>query len=184
MTYIHIDALDRTDGNGSRSREEDWLDANTTASEHQWSTAETTFYMSDVPAHKREQFSNLYDWHHGKGESDRSSTLPRMKMVADTETFCAVLELPEPLRERILHIMQDIDISSNNFGGKSYEKIILAVISLVHDEHLSSRPPGEVDFQQRLIFDGDFRELMESNSIGSKELRGVREQIRSKTSYF
>lgn len=181
---IHIDPLDRTDGNGSRSREEDWLDANTTASEHQWSTAETTFYISDAPPAQRNKFKDLYEAHHGKGESDRSSTLPRMKMQADAEAFCAILELPEPLRERIMHIMQNIDISSNNFGGKSYEKIILAVTSLVHDEHLSSQPIGNVDYKQRLIFDDDFRALMEANSIGSKELRGVREQVRSKTDYF
>lgn len=181
---IHIDPFDRTDGNGSRSREEDWLDQNTTAAEHQWSTADTTFYMSDVPPHKRSKFKDLYDVHHGKGESDRSSTLPRMKMVADTKTFCAVLELSEPLRERILHIMKNIDISANETGGKPYEKIILAVITLVHDEHLSAQPTGSVDYKQRLIFDDDFRELMEANSLGSKELRSVREQVRSKTEYF
>lgn len=184
MTNIYIDALDRSDGNGSRSREEDWLDANTTASENQWSTAETTFYMSEVPKHKKKRFKSLYDRHHGKGESDRSSTLARMKMMADTESFCAMLELSQPLRERVVHIMQDIDISANNFGGKSYEKIILAVISLVHDEHLSAQPKGAIDFDQRLIFDDDFRELMDSNSIGSREMRGVRDQIRQKTEYF
>jgi len=181
---IHIDPLDRSDGNGSRSREEDWLDQNTTASENQWSTANTTFYVTDVPDHRRNKFENLYDRHHGKGESDRSSTLSRMKMVADTEAFCAVLDLPQLLRDRILYIMEDIDISSNNFGGKSYEKIILAVTSLVHDRHLSSLSPENIDYQQRLIFDDNFRDLMDSNSIGSRELRSIREMVRQKTDYF
>lgn len=181
---VHVDPLNRDDGTGSRSKEADWLDQNTTASEHEWSTAETTFYMSEVPPHKKQLFSDLYDWHHGKGESDRSSTLHRMEMVSDTETFCAVLELPDSLQERVLHIMEDIDISANNFGGKSYEKIILAVSSLVYDEYLSSRPTEEVEYDQRLIFDDDFRELMDANSLGSNELRGIREQVRQKTEYF
>lgn len=181
---IHIDAFDRTGGNGSRTAEEDWLDENTTASENQWSSASTTFYMSDVPASKKNRFRDLYDAHHGKGDSNRSSELPRMRMSADADAYCSILELPEPLTERIQHILQNIDISSQKFGGKPYEKIILAVVTLVHDEHLSNQPPSAVQYDQRLIFDDTFRDLMEANSLGSKELRGMREQIRTKTDFF
>ncbi len=181
---IHIDAFDRSSGNGSRSSEEDWLDENTTSAENEWSSAETTFYYWDAPANKQSQYQELYEKQHGKGDSNRSSELPRMRALADTDSFCSMLDLPKPLRERSTHIVQNIDISSNESGGKSYEKIILAVISLVHDEHLSSLPPESVQYSQRLIFDDTFRDLMESNAIGSKELRGVREQVRTKSDYF
>lgn len=184
MTNIHLDTLDRSNGNGSRTTEEDWLDEHTTASANEWSSAETTFYYWDAPAHQQRNFKNLYDRQHGKGDSSRSSELPRMKAMADTKAFCAMLEVNSSVQERIEFIMERIDISANTYGGKSYEKIILAVCTLVYDEYLSSRPVKDVEYSQRLIFDDTFRDLMEANNLGSKELRGIREQIRSKSDYF
>ena len=181
---IHIDAFQRSIGNGSRTKEEDWLDQNTTASENQWSAASTTFYISDVPSHRESKFEDLHAKHHGMGGNNRSTELTHMRMLADAETFCSILELREEVRERIEQILQNIDISSQKFGGKSYEKLILAVITLAHDEYLSSHPPSATSHKERLIFDERFRELMEANSLGSKELRRVREQIRSKTEFF
>lgn len=183
-SHIHIDALDRRNGNGSRTTEEDWLDQHTTAATNEWSSANTTFYYWEAPASKKRQFKNLYDRQHGKGDPNRSSELPRMKAVADTKAFCSMLELGDKLVEEVLHIMRNIEIGSKHFGGKSYEKIILAVCTLVHDRDLSSRPASEISYEQRLIFDETFRELMDANDLGSSELRGVREQIRSTTDYF
>lgn len=184
MPNIHFDPLDRTGGNGSRTAEEDWLDQNTTSAENEWSSAETTFYYWDAPPHKQREFQSMYDAHHGKGDSNRASELSRMRAMSDTDAFCSMLELPEPVRERVIHIMEEIDISANNSGGKSYEKFILAVCTLAHDEYLSNRPEGEVEYKQRLIFDDTFRDLMDSNAVGSNELRSVREQIRTKTDFF
>jgi len=181
---IYLDPFDRSNGNGSRTSEEDWLDEHTTSAENEWSSAKTTFYYWDAPAHKQRQYQELYEKQHGKGDSNRSAELPRMRALADTDSFCSMLELPNPVRERATHIVQNIDISSNETGGKSYEKIILAVISLVYDEHLSSLPPDSVQYDQRLIFDDTFRDLMDNNAIGSKELRGIREQVRTSSDYF
>jgi len=181
---IHIDAFERSIGNGSRTREEDWLDQNTTAAENQWSSASTTFYINDAPSNRETKFKDLYAKHHGKGDSNRSTELTHMRMSADAEVFCSILELREQVKEKVEHILQNIDISSQKFGGKSYEKLILAVITLSHDEYLSSQPPSVVSHKNRLIFDEQFRELMEANSLGSKELRRVREQIRTKTEFF
>lgn len=187
MNNIYIDHFDRSDGNGSRTREEDWLDQNTTAADNQWSSAATTFYHWEAPSHKKQLFSDLYDAHHGKGDPNRATELSTMEIHSDAETFCAIMELSEPLRERVLYIVEDIDLSANSTGGKPYEKLILAVISLVHDEHLSDVAddnPSAIKYEQRLIFDDTFRDLMESNSLGSKELRGIRERVREQTDHF
>jgi transcription initiation factor TFIIIB Brf1 subunit/transcription initiation factor TFIIB len=184
MSKIYFDQLDRTGGNGSRNEQEDWLDENTTSAENEWTSAETTFYYWKAPPHKQQAFKRLYDRQHGKGDSDRASELSQQRAMADSRAFCSMLELPESLRERVLYIMERMDFSSSTTGGKSYEKIILAVISLVYDEYLSSRPLEEIQYEQRLIFDETFRQLMENNGYGSKELRGVREQIRSKSDFF
>lgn len=184
MSKIHIDPLDRSGGSGSRTSEEDWLDENSTAADNEWSSASTTFYSWEAPAHRESFFEELYDKHHGKGDSARATELGKKRIMADTRAFCSILELQSSLRERVEHIVERMDVSANASGGKSYEKIILGVISLVHDEYLSSRPINEVQYEQRLIFDDTFRALMESSGIGSKELRGVREHIRSKSAFF
>lgn len=184
MSGIHIDALDRTGGNGSRTTEEDWLDQNTTASENEWSSANTTFYYWEAPSHRQGRFKDLYKKQHGKDDPNRSSELPMMRALADAKAFSSMLDFSDTLTERVIHIVREMDIGSNESGGKSYEKIILAVCSLVYDEHLSSMPPSSVKYDQRLIFDETFRDLMESNNLGNKELRGVREQIRNKTVFF
>lgn len=177
-----LDPFDRGNGNGSRSTEEDWLDENTTASENQWSTAATTFYISDAPAYRQEHFESLYKANNGWGESDRRGTIRRSHIVNDAETFASILELPPYQRKRVTQIAQEIDLSSNRFGGKPYEKILLAICSLVSDEELSKRPNPSVD--NRLICTDEFRDLMEVNKLGSREHNRIREMLREKTDYF
>lgn len=181
---IHVDNFYRKDGTGSRTREEDWLDVHSTAAENEWSRASTTFYMSEVPPSKQDRFESLYEWQHYKSSENRSTEARRMEMAADAETFSSMLELPDPAAERVSHVMEGLDWPQDRFGGKSYEKVILAVCSLVHDEELSSRRPESVQYDQRLIFDETFRDLMEANGLGSSELRGIRQQLRERTSFF
>lgn len=179
-----FDNLDRETGNGARSKQEEWLDENTTAAKHEWSSAETTFYYWEAPQSRRDEFYEFYQQHHGKNDSNRSAELPRMRALSDARAFSSMLELPEIVRERIIFIVEDIELAATTFGGKSYEKIVLGVISLSHDEYLSSLPRDAVSYDERLIFDETFNELMRVNNLSSSELRGVREQIRSKSQYF
>jgi hypothetical protein len=189
MSSVHMfDPFDRSNGNGSRSAEEDWLDENSTASENQWSTAETTFYYWEASASQQEKFESLYNAHHGKGEGDRRSTIRRSHIVNDAETFVNVLELPRPQAERVVNIAKDLDFSSNRFGGKPYEKILLAVCSLVSDQALSQRLNHQnIDSSleaQRIVLDETFRDLMEVNDLGSREHNRIREMLREKTDRF
>jgi hypothetical protein len=182
------DPFDRSNGNGSRSAEEDWLDENTTSAENQWSTAETTFYYWEASSAKKKQFERFYDWHHGKGEGDRRTTLRRSNIVTDAETFVNVLELREPQSLRVVEIAKELDFSSNRFGGKPYEKILLAIISLVSDQELSQRLNHQnLDSSlanQRIVLDDTFRDLMEANNLGSREHNRIRQMLREKTEEF
>jgi hypothetical protein len=182
----HYDPFDRSNGNGSRSAEEDWLDENTTAAENQWSTAETTFYYWEASASQQSKFQDLYDAHHGKGEGDRRSTIRRSHIVNDAQTFANILEMPGPQEEYVVTIAQELDFSL--FGGKPYEKILLAVCSLVSDEALSRNVnQNSIDSSvanQRLILTDEFRDLMNVNNLGSKEHSRVRQMLRDKTDLF
>jgi len=88
-----------------------------------------------------------------------------------------------------------MDISSNTFGGKSYEKIILAVCSLISDEHLSESikkyqtsdttlNKGEDMLQRRLFLSEPYRELMEAVNMSSSEHRKIRTRVREISPYF
>ena len=182
-----FDALNRRRGTGARSAQEDWLDDNSTAAENQWSTASTTFYVSDAPMHKQSQYQSLYKIHNGWGESDRRGTIRRSQIINDAETFADVLELPPYQRRRVIHISETTEVS--NFGGKSYEKILLAICSLVSDEQLSLRLRRDEHGcesleNNRLILQDEFRDLMDVCGLGSSELRRIRQMLREKTDYF
>lgn len=188
MSSVHYDPFDRSNGNGSRSAEEDWLDEHSTAAENQWSTASTTFYYWEASASQQDKFESMYNAHHGKGESDRRSTIRRSHIVNDAETFSNILELPRAQRECVIGISRELDFSSTRFGGKPYEKILLAVCSLVSDHALSQRlnheNAGSAVANQRVVLRDSFRDLMEVNDLGSREHNRIRQMLREKTEFF
>jgi hypothetical protein len=188
MYSAHMDQFDRSNGTGSRSAEEDWLDEHSTAAENQWSTASTTFYYWEASEHMQEKFQNLYQAHHGKGENDRRSTIRRSHIVNDAETFVNILELPDPQAKRIINIATELDFSSTRFGGKPYEKILLAICTLVSDQALSRKldqeNPDSDAANRRIVLDERFRELMDANNLGSKEHNRIRQMLREKTDLF
>lgn len=184
-----LDPFDRSNGNGSRNETDDWLDGESIFSNEWGSTAATTFKPTDtdgqnhpIPQRKQNRLERLYDLQNGKGESSRKETIRASYIENDAETFMSVLELPEPQRETVREILTNLDISSNNFGGRRYEKIILAVCSLVADEALSNQPNPSV--QDRLFLTDEFRDLMEVNSMSGSEHRSIRVSVREKSDYF
>lgn len=184
---ISFDAFDRDSGNGSRSNEEDWLDDNSGVRENKWTTSRTTFWPdstdgngNDLTKEQSEKFSRLREKHDrfaGEGEKyNRKTTIRYGHIMNDVSTFCNICELPEYQEDAVSNIIRESDISSNNYGGKSYEIIILSVMSLIVDRDIES--VGELD--NRLILQDNFRELMETNGVGSKELRRVRQMVRER----
>lgn len=175
-----FDALDRSEGSGSSDWQDEQMDVNSRVHPNDWTTAHTTFRVSDAPQEKRERFQSLKRAHDGYGEEDRKSTLRQSKIMKDAECFSNVCSLSEQETEKVFKIIKTSDISSNTFGGKSYEKILLAVMTLVRDQNINSTE----QMNQRLILQDNFKELMNSCKIGSGELRRVRQMVREKTEYF
>ena len=189
IAHSMLDPFDRTNGNGSNSRTDDWLDESSIFDNEWGSAAATTFkphgrdaYGRPLPRDKQEKFEDLYKLHNGKGEKSRKGDIRQSHIVNDARTFMSVLEMSAPERDRTLEILDDLDISSNNFGGRSYEKILLALFSLVSDEHLTSRRNAAVE--DRLFLSDEFRELMDATAMSSSELRKTRTAIREKSDYF
>lgn len=188
------DAFDRSDGNGSASAEDDLVEKNSIFHNEWGSSAATTFKPSDTDAHgndlsqkKQQKFEDLYALNNGKWEKSRKIDIHSSHVKNDAETFMSVLEIPTPQRKRVVHILDQVNISANNFGGRQYEKIILSICSLVCDEALSNRYPPTTDedvTSKRLFNQEEFKELMETVSMSGTEHRKIREKVRQESDYF
>lgn len=189
-----VDAFDRRGGNGSASGADTFLDEQSIYDNEWGSAAATTFnpadtdaYDNSLPQATRHKFQRLYAHHNGKGESNRRQDIITSHIMNDTETFVSVLDMPTPQRRRVKKIIEDLDTSSNNFGGRKYEKIILAVCSLVSDEAVSRRHSvdSDIDITEKQIRKTDaFNELMETTGMSATEHRTIREQVRQRSEYF
>jgi len=188
------DAFDRSNGNGSASGSEDLIEEESIYTNEWGSSAATTFNPADTDAHgnplpqsKQQKFEDLYALNNGRGEKSRRQDIRRSKVINDTKTFMSVAEIPQPLRERILHIVKNFDISSREMGGRRYEKVILAICSLVSDEELTNRHTVESDLDildKRLYNKEEFQSLMDTVNMSGTEYRSIRNQVRQKSDYF
>jgi len=189
MQFAVTDSFDRGNGNGSRNGTDDWLDEQSIFDNEWGSAAATTFNPQDtdayghrIPKQKRDHLQELYELHNGKMEKSRKSDIRTSYIENDAQTFMSVLEMPDPERERVMLILQDLDISSNNFGGRPYEKIILSICTLVSDEAMGKRPNPSVE--NRLFLRDEFRDLMDCTKTSSTDIRKLRRDIRKKSDYF
>lgn len=188
--YAMVDPFDRGNGNGSRTAGDDWLDTESIFHNEWGSTAATTFNADEadaddkpIPPDKKRRLERQYNLHNGKGEEDRKDTIRSSYVVNDAKLFMSVLELPSPQRDSVLEVLDNLDISSNNFGGtRRYEKIILAICSLISDEFLSNQPNPSIDAR---IYNSDrFRDLMDVCGMTTSEHRQLRVSVREKSEYF
>jgi hypothetical protein len=189
-----LDAFDRGHGTGSASAEDDFLEQSSIFHNEWGSSAATTFNPADTDAkgndiseEKQRKFEDLYQLHNGKMEKLRKQDIRDSHVANDAATFVSVLEMTGPQRARVQRILEKLDISSNNFGGRRYEKIILSICSLVSDEALSERYSSDDDvqiFDKRLLNKDEFEELMQVTGMSGTEHRKIREQIRQKSDYF
>ena len=182
-----FDMLDRNEGTGSRNVEEDWLDGNSSVKDNKWTTSRTTFWPDAEDGHgnkltgdSRKRWKELrkaHDRFSSEGDNyDRKTTIRYGHIMNDVHTFCNLCELSKHHTEEVASIINNSDISSKNYGGKRYEKIILAVMSLIVDRDIDT-----VDnIDQRLILDEDFKQLMENAKMGTTELRKVRQMVRER----
>jgi len=189
-----MDHLDRTTGNGSASAEDDLVETVSIFHNEWGSSAATTFNPTDrdasgnfIPRDTQKRFKELYKLQNGKMERSRKQDIRDSYVANDAATFLSVLNFPAPDRKRVQKILSDLDISANNFGGRRYEKIILAICSLVSDEELSKRYSVDTTVQisdKRITATDEFNELMEVTGMSETEHRRIREQVRQKSEYF
>lgn len=183
----YVDKFDRHHGTGSRNTQEDWLDGNSGVATNKWTTAETTFWpdkgdgngdeLSPKQRRRFEQLKQQHDRFAGASDTyDRKTTIRYGHILNDVETFCHLCELSDQQAADVEAIVKNADISSNNYGGKPYEHIILAIMSLVVDRDIDD--VDEID--QRLILQDAFKELMANNGVGSSELRTLRRMVRER----
>lgn len=182
---ISFDAFDRDNGTGSRSLEEDWLDANNRVQDNKWTSANTTFWPrsadgngNKLSGEQRKRFRELRKVHDrfASSSDNRKTTIRYGHIMNDVYTFCNICGLDERETETVATLIKETDISSKNYGGKRYEKIILALMSLVVDANIETAE----EMDQRLILQDDFKELMENTEFSSGELRTVRQMIRER----
>lgn len=184
---IYFDALSRAPGDGSRSTEADWMDENTRVSDNKWTSSRTTFWTEGTDGNgntlnksQRDKYKRLrkvHDRFAGENKKyNRKTTIRYGHIMNDVYTFCNLCSLREQQTESVSNIIRETDISSNNYGGKSYEVIILAVMSLIVDRDIDSVE----DMDKRLLLTDSFRNLMDSNEVGSSELRTVRQMVRER----
>jgi hypothetical protein len=178
-----LDPFKEYAGSGASPASDEWLDKESPFDNGWGSAAATTFNVDEAPERKKQKFERLYKWQNGKGGHNRKTEILDSHRENDLETFMSVLEMPEGEREVVRELFQNLDISSNNFGGgRPYEKIILALCSLVSDKHLSDRK--NPSFDDRLLFTDEYRDLMDVTGMNNREHQQIRASIRGELSYF
>jgi hypothetical protein len=175
-TDVSFDAADRNSGNGSRSADEDWLDENSRIDDNKWTTSQTTFWPDDDDK-KFSRLREVHDRFAGEDEEyNRKTSIRYGHIMNDVYTFANICELQQYQSKAVASIIKDTDISSNNYGGKSYETIILAVMSLIVDRDIENVD----EYNNRLILQDSFRSLMDSVGVGSKDIRKTRQMVRER----
>jgi len=188
------DQLERSAGNGAASEKDALVDGSSIFTNEWGSAAATTFDPQDTDAsgndisnHKQNQFEDLYALHNGRYEQSRKGDIRSSHIHNDLNTFCSVLELEQSQRDNIEHVVNNIGVASTEFGGRKYEKIILAICSLVVDKRLSEQHSVHTDIDvqaRRLTNRADFTELMDTVGMTPTELREIRTQIRKRSQFF
>jgi len=176
MSTTFPDLIDRGAGNGSRNGQEDWIDENTTSGENRFSISQTTFYPDDAPPHLQQRYERLKQWHDDKWSSNRKHDMKQAMILVDAETFCSILDFSQHETERVKHIVEESDMSSNNFGGKPYEKVLLAICTLVSDENTEN-------FDQRVIYHDKFTDLLEHIQMTRGEHKRLRQAVRERSAF-
>lgn len=175
---IHHDSLQR-EANTSEEKQEQYIDQNTTSREqhNHFSQAQTTFYPSDAPSEKEQEYNRLKQWHNNKWSPDRRDELNEAMMMQDADTFGDILCMSDTQIQRVKDIIRSNDVSSNKYGGKSYEKLIIAVATLIVDEQART-------LEERLVNREKFDDVMELLEMDRSELWSLRERVRENMSFL
>lgn len=181
---LHVDHFDRTPGSGASKWSDEDMDENTRVHPNDWSVAQTTFYPDDPSAEltnkQRRYYMKLKSEHDRHPQDGRKTNLRRTEILKDAEAFSNFIELSDEQKERTMNIIREIDLSSQTYGGKPYETIILAVMTLAVDESIDR----EEEMYKRLTNRQSFEEVLSVTDTSVSDIRKVRQQVRENTDYF
>lgn len=122
---------------------------------------------------------NKWEWlrqlNEGVGDPERASTNWTAGKVNDAEMFCDELGFGEEKTEKIVEMVTTID--GSDFGSYTTEQITLGCCSLVADADTDT-------YEDRIILQDEFKELMDVVGLGSREHSRIRQTIRSKSEFF
>jgi len=161
-------------GDGAASEIAEMIDETQPDAENGSSMMHTKFNHWEAPSDEG-KWRNLWKLADGQRNSDKSSKNWHAGKMNDAELFAGQLNFAEHERRKLKRMATTIDFTK--FGSFSTEQVMVASASLIRDENTSK-------YENRIILQDEFKELMEVTGLGSKQLRKIRQAIRERTDFF
>lgn len=167
-------------GNGEQER---YIDKTSPQENDGRSETVTGFDPRDAPSGERVyregQWMDKWEWFNqlndGVQDKERGKQNWRAGKRNDAKLIADHLSLAPSERDKLVRMAEEIDF--NNFGSHTTEQVLVGCASLVSDENTTV-------YENRIILQDEFRELMEVLGMGSKEHRQIRQSIRDRTDFF
>lgn len=174
LNYDKTHLFGRKQGDGSKTALEEIIDQNAVIENDGRSTTRTMFYAEDAN-YDSPVIEQRYRWlaklNDGVGEKGRFTANYNADVRRFIQTLGGHLELTAYQVDRVIYVMADLNL--NTFGPYSYEKISMAVISLVANE------------DRRLIRDEPiFQTYLEDMYMDLDTLKRIRRMVVDRTDAF
>lgn len=163
-------------GDGAADEIHALMDENNIRQEDGRSLAQTWIRLDDVPPEKRNKWERIINnYHDGQTDPEKGKQNWAAAKVNDAKLFADHLDFKKHERDKLVQMAGHIDFT--NFGSYSTEQVLVGCCSLIRDENTDQ-------YENRIILQDEFKELMEVAGIGSKQHRKIRKAIRERTDYF
>lgn len=162
-------------GDGTSSEVEEMIDRNEPNAENGSSMMHTKFHHWEAPSDKEGKWKNLWKLADGQRDSDKSSQNWQAGKVNDAKLFADQLHFTEAEEKKLVRMAKQIDFTK--FGSFSTDQVLVAAASLIRDENTQF-------YENRIILQDEFKELMQVTDLGSKQHRKIRQAIRERTDFF
>lgn len=176
----HLRPQQNGGGNGDQER---FIDQTSPQENDGRSETVTGFDPRDAPnrerVYRQGEWMTKWEWlnqlNDGVQDKERGKQNWQAGKMNDAKLIADHLSLPPTEREKLLRMTEEIDF--NNFGSHTTEQVLVACASLCSDENTTV-------YENRIILQDEFRELMDAFDMGSKDHRQIRQSIRDRTDFF
>jgi hypothetical protein len=162
-------------GDGTSSEIAEMIDESQPDAENGSSMMHTKFNHWEAPSSQEGKWRNLWQLADGQRNSDKSSQNWAAGKQNDAKLFADQLNFAEHERTKLKKMAREVDFTK--FGSFSTDQVLVASASLIRDENTTK-------YENRIILQDEFKELMEVTGVGSKQLRKMRQAIRERTNFF